>query len=507
MEHTMKNIKRKKSRLLLLSIIIITLLILVVLIIGMSKKEGGLIAKVSEVRKASVQTEMKEKLDEAIQKLKEEKEGMATLLDITQDWADKELEEFDVKIIEDPLIKGKRITMAKNEIVGRFTIDEQLVTTEEKEQGNIQFLYDVIERIENKVQLLIHVQDSENGIKQIEMPEGYTILASGKKDEIYLDYEAEIGELGKDKKLTITSKNEEKKEESLYIEKYYYNITKIVSEKITIDDNNILTKVEYNKPYNATITVEDGYTIGTLKVTMGEEVIIEDTSARTINIDKVTNDIKIIAVLKPIINFNKDESLVLDVTVDYPEIKNINIKKEYSVNGSNYYEYIDKAQVKDDCIFYARVVNTQTNEILVQTQEAIDNIIYEWEVWNIAKQQVVCHATQKDYTSSRASDSYEVYRGCIMSSTGWVGTRYVGTYSVIFDSFDFRGYYVKWSNTEMIDVRQVLNKCFVGTRYYVYYQYNDIKGTTKYNDVTNTNKGSYPANGVQGSYWYVLKSK
>ena len=184
--------------------------------------------------------------------------------------------------------------MKKSNVTGKYIIDENLNVIEiEENTSSIEFWYEAKERIDNKVKIIIHVQDEENGLNKIEFPDqDVIIVTSNKKEEKGIDYQVEIG---KENKIKITSESGEEKEETILIEDYWYKITKNLGEKIEIDNQAI--KAAYNKQYQATLTTGDDYIIESLTVTMGGQTVttqgnnIVDITTGKINIEKVTGDI------------------------------------------------------------------------------------------------------------------------------------------------------------------------------------------------------------------------
>lgn len=203
----MKKINTKHGiTLVALVITVVILLILVGVAIGTLGGENGLISKVNKAKKAQIEAEMKENLTLAITELQTEKEGKATLDDITQEWANSALQDYETKITTDPTINGKKIKMTKSSVTGNYIINENLSVTEiQKSSGSIEFSYEVKGRTDNKVKVSIHIQDKENGISKVEFPDGGIIECFGRTEYAKDNYEVEIG---KEYKIKITSKME-----------------------------------------------------------------------------------------------------------------------------------------------------------------------------------------------------------------------------------------------------------------------------------------------------------
>lgn len=209
--------KQKGITLIALVITVVILLILTGIAIVTLGGENGLIAKVNQAKKTQIETEMKEKLTLAISELQTEKEGKATLDDITQEWANNTLQDYDSTVTNDESTNGKKVTMTQNGVTGKYIVDENLNITEILESNsNIEFSYEVLERVDNKVSILIHVKDEENGLSRIEFPDQDAIIVlDNKKEEKAIDYQVETGI---EYKIKITSESGEVREEIIYIE-------------------------------------------------------------------------------------------------------------------------------------------------------------------------------------------------------------------------------------------------------------------------------------------------
>ena len=244
-----------------------------------------------------LESEMKEQLTIGLQELQVAKKGMATLDDITQEWANEAiLSDYSPVLQEDASLNGKLIVMTKDGIKGKFLINQDLsIETIEYNTSSVEVEYTTVSREDNKVKINIVVTDKVNGLKQIDYPEGNPLkVVNGTKDQISIDYEVE---LGKEYKFVITTGDGNKTEKKIKIDDYFYNVIKILGKGVTIDNSE--TKAAYNKTYEATITAEDNYIITDLKVTMGGQQVITskndivDINTGKIKIEKVTGDITI----------------------------------------------------------------------------------------------------------------------------------------------------------------------------------------------------------------------
>ena len=279
-----------------LIITIIILLILAGIVIATLNGESGLLGKVKKIRKTDLEAQMKEQLILALYDLQSEKEGNATLDDVTQEWLENKIDDYSPNLKEDASLNGKLAIMIKNNVTGKFLIDEKLnITDIEYNSGSLEFEYEAKSRNGDNIEILIKVRDNVNGIKQIDYPDGRDeIISNNKNDYIGIDYTVE---LGKEYKFSIITGDGDKIEKILKIDDYYYNVTKTLEDGATIDNNS--TKTAYNKKYEATISTLEDYEIISLIVTMGGRDIttgendIVNMKTGKIFIKEVTGDIEI----------------------------------------------------------------------------------------------------------------------------------------------------------------------------------------------------------------------
>ncbi|MEI3395422.1 MAG: hypothetical protein V8R82_07015 [Clostridia bacterium] len=277
-------------------ITIIILLILAGIVIATLNGESGLLGKVKKIRKTDLEAQMKEQLILALYDLQSEKEGNATLDDVTQEWLENKIDDYSPNLKEDASLNGKLAIMIKNNVTGKFLIDEKLnITDIEYNSGSLEFEYEAKSRNGDNIEILIKVRDNVNGIKQIDYPDGRDeIISNNKNDYIGIDYTVE---LGKEYKFSIITGDGDKIEKILKIDDYYYNVTKTLEDGATIDNNS--TKTAYNKKYEATISTLEDYEIISLIVTMGGRDIttgendIVNMKTGKIFIKEVTGDIEI----------------------------------------------------------------------------------------------------------------------------------------------------------------------------------------------------------------------
>ena len=298
------KIKRKTKGITLVALVItiIILLLLAGIAIATLGGENGIFAKVKQAKKAHIESEMKEQLTMGLQELQVEKQGNATLDDVTQEWANKIIStEYKPQLKEDASYNGKLMIMTKDKITGKFMIDQNLnIISTEYNANSVEVEYTTISRTGNKVRINIIVTDNINGIKQIDYPEGNPLkVVSGVEKKISIDYDVE---LGKEYKFVIISGDGSKTEKIIKIDDYFYNVTKTLGESATIDNN--ATKAAYNKTYEATVSTTGNYVITGLTVTMDGQTVttsendVVDINTGKIKIEKVTGNINIIVTTK-----------------------------------------------------------------------------------------------------------------------------------------------------------------------------------------------------------------
>ncbi len=288
-----------------LTVTIIILLILSGIAIATLGGENGLFARVKQAKKAHVQSEMQEQLTLALNELQVDKEGKASLDDVTQDWINTVISsDYSPTIKEDASLDGKMVVMNKNDITGRFIVNQKLeISKTEFDISTLEFEYET-EKIENgKVKILIKITDKVNGLKRVDYPEASkdSIIMENRKIPLGIDYYVE---LGKEYKFVITTGDGNKTEKTIKIDDYFYNVTKTLAENTVIDNN--ATKAAYNKTYEATVSTEGNYAITGITVTMGGQAVttsgnnVVDINTGKIKIEKVTGNIDIKVTTKEI---------------------------------------------------------------------------------------------------------------------------------------------------------------------------------------------------------------
>ena len=299
----MKSKEENAITLVALIVTIIILLVLAGIAIATLGGENGLFARVKQAKKAHVQSEMQEQLTLALNGLQIDKNGSASLDDVTQEWISSVISsDYNPIIKEDASLDGKMVVMNKNDITGRFIVNQKLeISKTEFDISTLEFEYET-EKIENgKVKILIKITDKVNGLKRVDYPEASkdSIIMENRKIPLGIDYYVE---LGKEYKFVITTGDGNKTEKTIKIDDYYYNVTKTLGESATIDNN--ATKTAYNKTYEATVSTEGNYAITGITVTMGGQTVttsgnnVVDINTGKIKIEKVTGDINITVTTK-----------------------------------------------------------------------------------------------------------------------------------------------------------------------------------------------------------------
>ena len=293
---------QKGITLVALVITIVILLLLAGITIASLNGDNGIFTKVKQAKKAQLESEMREQLIIGLQDLQVEKNGNATLNDVTQDWANEVIsKEYNPELKEDSSFSGKLIVMKKDKILGKFMIDLNLnISLVEYNPNSLEFEYETKSRNGDNIEILIKIRDNINGVKQIDCPDKKnSVVTNNKKDYIAIDYTVE---LGKEYKFLIITGDENKIEKTIKIDDYFYNVTKNLGEGSSIDNFEI--KTAYNKAYDARIEIDDNYIMTGLNVTMGgQEVItsgnnVVDVNTGKIKIEKVTGDINITVTTK-----------------------------------------------------------------------------------------------------------------------------------------------------------------------------------------------------------------
>ena len=546
----MKIQKQKKNEkaitLVALVVTIILLLILAGVTIAGLTGENGLIAKVNISKKTHIKAEMKENLELAITELQTEKEGKATLDDITQEWIEKAIKDYECTIIEDISIEVKKVKMKKNNIIGIFIIDNNLNVKEIEYESSIEVSYDIQEIKENKLKILIYVQDEEYGLSSIEMPDEDTILVeNNKKERKSIDYEIEF-----DKEYIVKIKSESGEEKEVKILE-----TKVSKPTIIADtawtNQNVIIEVEYgtNKSAKKEISIDGGLTYSTytgpiqlekntlVKARITGKSLCEESELYINNIDKLSPN---------------DFTPAISDTVSSTELKiNVNVSdkeatQEYGCSGIKEYQYfvykegqfVDKSDKIIDSSWKASgLAIGEKYNIYVEAYDNAGNVTKS-EIINYTKLEVHVwerYSTNTKRTYTKKSKSYSnitFYRDYYFlfdfssfdSSTGkWTGTHEYGSNP---NNGCCRGWYAvkgKYINPECGRVNSMQDETYnVNTLYYVenytrsgskitcsgtkWFATENIaysKGNILYDTVISDSSDTYPDDGYQNGYWYV----
>lgn len=149
---------RREKGITLIALIITIVILLILAGIGIQAiTQIGLFDKVKHTSKVQQEAEMKENLILALNNLQIEKEGKATLNDLTQEWIETELKEYNPYIEEDTL-ENKLIVMTKSSFVGKFLVNQNMDII------NVEYNTDKVNYVQDG--LLLHydaTNNTENG--------------------------------------------------------------------------------------------------------------------------------------------------------------------------------------------------------------------------------------------------------------------------------------------------------------------------------------------------------
>ncbi len=386
---------KKKSgiTLIVLVITIIVLLILTGVTLNVIVGNEGILNKTIYAKEKTIKAEMKEKLELAISELQMEKLGRATQDDITQEWLNEHLQEYEARIQESAT---KVIRMKKENIVQNFQIDE-LLNIEIWDDGNISYFYEILGRQGEKVEIQIYIQDEKNGLDKIQIADTEEKIEENNTEEKSFQYFVEVG---KEYQIKITSKSGEERVETICIENYYYAVTKNFSEGVMID--NLAKSVEYNKPYQATISTKEDYELVLLTVKMGGETISVDRNTNLINIENVTGEIEIMA--KTIYGISFDAVNTMDVH-ETAFSNDANLVKQYLFDGIT--NYTGNAN-------YQGVLFDNTNSYIEIS--VLENVkIY---AWSQLYQDVGGSSGKNIIVKKQDGEEYVDYQKCATGSSG-----------------------------------------------------------------------------------------
>lgn len=174
-----KNLKNEKGiTLIVLVITIVILLILAGIALIQLTGEEGIITKAKQAKKIQIEVEMKEQLILAISELQIEKLGKATLEDITQEWIENKITQYENTITNNPsIINEKYVKMKKEGIIKEFIIDEKLNVIEKGAE--------VLQQYEIGQYVKYDINGYTNWIIAGESDNGQIMLVSVGSTEIY----------------------------------------------------------------------------------------------------------------------------------------------------------------------------------------------------------------------------------------------------------------------------------------------------------------------------------
>ena len=224
-----------------------------------------------------------------------EKEGNAKLQDLTQDELNKTINnKYIVDVKDDASSNNKIVTLNKDENISIFYIDESFnIVSYEYKEDDLSFKYEIKDIDNENCKLKLTISDEENGIKQVDYPNGKKIeTVGGTKNKIGIDYTSKIGE---EYQFIITTGNGNKTEKSIKAEKYC-NIRKPIGKSAMMD--NKVGRVAYNSPYEATIEIENDKELGI--VYTGKKCSLLKDNKEKISIPNVISDVYIYTLHKEI---------------------------------------------------------------------------------------------------------------------------------------------------------------------------------------------------------------
>ena len=296
------KIKLNKEKGITLIALIITIIILLILtgitisVLG----ENGLFEKTKIAKETQIKSEMREQLTIKIAELQVEKNGEATLNDITQNWGNTTLDEYQATITDIETTNTKKVTMQKNGVVGNYTIDEKLNIIETEGNAEVELTYEIKSKNGKNLEVLVTISDNENGIRSIEYNDGHIQQGNGLKS---IARDCTI-QLGIEYKIKIISQNGNITEKTILLEEpkeinipdeIEISLGQTETIKVALTPSNAIAEIDWTiedstiaELNNGTIkALKTGNTTVTASVTLQDGSIIKDTC--TINVyQKVT---------------------------------------------------------------------------------------------------------------------------------------------------------------------------------------------------------------------------
>lgn len=292
----------KQSKGITLIALIITIIILLILAgVAISMLgENGLFEKAKVTKNTQIKAEMREQLTIKISELQVEKNGEATLNDITQNWANITLDEYKATVTDAETTNTKKVIMQKNGVVGNYTIDEKLNIIETEENAEVQLTYEIKSKNGKNLEISVTVTDNENGIQSIEYDDGHIQQGNGLKS---IARDCTI-QLGIEYKIKIISQNGNITEKTILLEEpkeidipeeIEISLGQAETIKVALTPSNAIAEIDWTIEDNAIAEINNGIIKGlktgnttvTASVTLQDGNILKDTC--TINVyQKVT---------------------------------------------------------------------------------------------------------------------------------------------------------------------------------------------------------------------------
>ncbi len=252
------------------------------------------------------------------------------------------------------------ITFGKNKITNKITGG----TKAETEQSTLSLSYQEMSKEDNIVYILIKVSDEENGLKEIQSPDGTIINAKGKK-KLAIDYKVEKE---KEYKFKLVSETGEEKEEIICI-----------SDKTW--DGWIKLSLYY--PYNA---VEKQWRLGNKGEVRSDKTLEWNDYTGPITIPmsrtkdvwikyKINNQQIIQAPEDTVLTYIENEKIdkkKQKITITYDEDATV---KEFNIDGEGWQEYKGEFEVEKSCLIMARAKKQ------IEVKDADGNLIAKQDKW------------------------------------------------------------------------------------------------------------------------------
>ena len=292
----------KQSKGITLIALIITIIILLILagVAISTLGENGLFEKAKMTKNTQIKAEMREQLTIKISELQVEKNGEATLNDITQNWANSTLNKYKATVTDVETTNTKKVIMQKNGVVGNYTIDEKLNIIETEGNAEIELTYEIKSKNGKNLEVSVTLTDNENGIQSIEYDDGHIQQGNGLKS---IARDCTI-QLGIEYKIKIISQNGNITEKTILLEEpkeidipdeIEISLGQAETIKVALTPINAIAEIDWTIEDNTIAELNNGIIKGlktgnttvTASVTLQDGNILKDTC--TINVyQKVT---------------------------------------------------------------------------------------------------------------------------------------------------------------------------------------------------------------------------